>query len=253
MQLRLAHEQFLQGAEKQSLFVYDNYFAEKQLRFNTFTWGNGEYKLLITHGWGSKAADFLELITALIPIKDIQIIAFDAPGNGSSEGELSNLILYELAIKAIISNYGPPDIIIGHSLGAMANIIAVMETHIMPLLMISITPLVKLKENFAASMDAVNIPPVSQSIFFEAFKSKFGVPASNFDLDNFYELNPEIEHWLFYDPNDIISPYAYLKEFLNNQKLITAKNYDGLGHDKIIRSPIVINAVVDLINSTLKN
>ncbi len=55
-------------------------------------------KLLITTGWGSKAADFSELIQALRAIDDLEIIAFDAPGNGSSEGELSNLLLFIFSV-----------------------------------------------------------------------------------------------------------------------------------------------------------
>ena len=109
MPVRLQQEQLLNEAEKFSLRVSDDYFAKKDLLFNGFKWGNGSRKVLITHGWGSKAADFSEIITGLKRVNDLEIIAFDAPGNGSSEGELSNLLLFSEAVKAIILNYGKPD------------------------------------------------------------------------------------------------------------------------------------------------
>ena len=82
-----------------------------ELNFNTFKWGSGNKKILITHGWGSKAADFVELITALLLVDDVQVLSFDAPGNGSSEGELSDLILFVQGVEAMIKNYGRPEVV----------------------------------------------------------------------------------------------------------------------------------------------
>jgi len=251
MPLRLAQEQLLQNAEKNSLKVNDEYFAGKELQFNTFKWGNGSNKLLLTHGWGSKAVDFSELIEALSTIKNLEIIAFDAPGNGSSEGDLSNLLLFKQAVKAIALHYGKPDVVIGHSLGAMANIIALREMQITPSLLISLTPLVRLKENFEASMDALNIPPVNQKAFLESFNAKFGVPASRFTLDNWYNFDAQLNHWLAFDSNDVVSPYTYLEKFLANHPFIKINNYEGAGHDKAIKSPVIITGIIEAVNSAL--
>ncbi len=252
MPLRLAQEQLLQGAEKVSLKVNDEYFADKELLFNTFKWGNGKNKVFLTHGWGSKAADFNELITALTTIEDLEIIAFDAPGNGSSEGDLSNLLLFKQAVHAIVLHYGKPDIVIGHSLGAMANVIALREMQITPSLLISLTPLVRLKESFELSMDALDIPHASQTAFLESFSTKFGVPASHFTLDNWYNFDVQLNHWLVFDSNDVISPYLYLEKFLANHQFIKVSNYEGVGHDKAIKSSIIITDLIEMVNSTLK-
>jgi hypothetical protein len=70
MPVRLQQQQLLDEAEKFSLTAYDEHFTHTDLNFNGFKWGSGTRKIIITHGWGSKAADFAELITALrqIPI-----------------------------------------------------------------------------------------------------------------------------------------------------------------------------------------
>ena len=85
MPLRLQQEQLLNEAEKFSVTIYDEYFTLKNLKINAFKWGSGKHKVLISHGWGSKAADFAELITALRQNPALQIIAFDGPACGSSE------------------------------------------------------------------------------------------------------------------------------------------------------------------------
>ena len=249
MPVRLQQQQLLDEAEKFTLTVNDEHFAKRELSFNGFKWGSGKYKLLITHGWGSKAADFTEMIMALRDIDDLQIIAFDAPGNGSSEGELSNLLLYIKAVKAIIAQYGVPDIFIGHSLGGMANIMAVQETDSKPALIISITPLIRLKENFEASMTAADVSREDQDSFLRSFEVHFHAPASKYNLKELYDFTGK--HWLAYDELDAISPYTFMEEFINTHPNIDTHNYEGVGHERIIKSPELIDNVVELVKMTV--
>lgn len=243
MPVRLQQQQLLDEAEKQVLQVYDPHFSNNELKINSFRWGKGRTKILLTHGWGSKALDFFDLITRLRTLADVEIIAFDAPGNGSSEGKLSNLLLYVEAIKETILAYGPPDILIGHSLGAMANIIATQEVSIKPQLILSIAPLIKLKENFKATLDMVEAPLAAQEKFFSEFEDLFKTPASYFNLVDLYQLPSDIKTLVYYDPNDSVHPDKYLQEFLNLNPFIISKSYANAGHDKIIRDNRLINDI----------
>jgi len=244
MPVRLQQEQLLSEAERFSLQVDDDYFAKRKLTFNGFKWGSGKHKILLTHGWGSKAADLADIITALKDLPDTQVIAFDAPGNGSSEGELSNLLLFAEAVKAIALAYGKPDVLIGHSLGAMANIKAVGELSYSPALLVSITPLVRLKENFEASMNFAEVPRPAQAAFLESFEGLFEKPATYYNLNDRYAFDANVNHWLAYDHADAISPYAYLEEFLDTRPFIRASAYDGTGHERILKSAEMIADLV---------
>lgn len=238
--LRLHQEQLLEESERFSLKVKDEFFSGEELSFNGFKWGNGPDKVILTHGWGSKAADFSEIIHTLKELKNLEIIAFDAPGNGSSEGELSNLLLYIEAVKAIVAAFGSPKIFIGHSLGAMANVIAIKETQIKPDLLISLTPLVLLKENFKASMTTVQIDPVIQEQFLKDFEQRFGMSSSIFNLSEWYREHESLNHWLAYDQHDHIAPYAYLKSFLEAYPSVSGRDYEHVTHERIIRSADVL-------------
>lgn len=244
MPVRLQQQQLLDEAEKFSLRVKDEHFAKQTLQFNGFKWGNGSRKILITHGWGSKAADFTELIRALQEMDNLEIIAFDAPGNGSSEGELSSLLLYMLSVKAIVSHYGMPDILVGHSLGGMANVIAIKEMGITPSLLISLTPLIRLKENFEASMHAADVPQAARDKFLADFENKFGKPASYYDLKDWYPADAPFKHLLAYDRHDPVSVYSYMEDFLNANLSIMHREYEGVGHERIIKSATVISDIV---------
>lgn len=253
MPLRLQQEQLLAKAQKLSLRVKDEFFSQQNLNFNTFSWGSGKHTIILTHGWGSKAMDFSDLISALLTIDEVKIIAFDAPGNGSSEGELSNLLLFVEALKAVTLHYGQPDVLIGHSLGAMANVFALQSGTFSSPLLISLAPLIRLKENFEKSLDTVGISPSKQADFFNAFEKKFKSSISNFNLKLGYNFNEKTDHWLAYDQHDQISPYPYLKDFLDTYPLVKSQPYPDAGHDKILKSTAVIHDLVEVISASLKS
>lgn len=253
MPLRLQQEQLLSEAEKFTVTVFDEYFAKKELQINGFKWGNGKYSVLITHGWGSKAADFTEMITALRENKDLQILAFDAPASGSSEGELSNLLLFVKAAKAVIQKTGVPDIVIGHSFGAIANVMALDDLYITPSLLISLAPFIQLQENFIKTMTAAGVPQNAQEAFLKDFNDHYGVPASYYNMPDFYKFGPQLNHWLAYDEHDMILPHGYLKDFLALHPSIRSHNYNNAGHERIIKAAPVISDLVIEVNKAVAN
>ena len=246
--LRIHQEELIAAAKSFSLEVYDPYFTKSNLEINCFSWGDGKTKILLTHGWASKALDFYELIIGLLKIEEVEVIAFDAPGNGSSVSDLSNLMFYADAVKAIASNYVVPDFVIGHSLGSMANVIASQDMNVSPKMLFSIAPLIRLKENFAHSLTSVGISADHQDRFFDNFAKEFPVPASHFNLVNLYEENRNFNHFVAFDPEDDISTYPFLEEFLNRFPDVNAKVYQGVGHYKILESEAVINDLVEKIS-----
>jgi len=252
MPLRLHQEQLMNEAEKFSITVNDEYFTHKHLLINGFKWGTGKHTVLITHGWGSKAADFTEMITALKDNPLLTIIAFDAPANGSSDGELANLLLFVAAVKQVVHKFGPPNVAIGHSFGAMANVVALQQVAIAPKLLISLTPFILLQENFIASMNAAGVLPAAQDMFLDSFEKTYGVPASYYNLNRLYQFDAALNHWLAYDEHDTTLPYAYLQEFLTHNPSIKTKNYDNAGHAAIVKNPELIADIIMQIDAVIK-
>ncbi|AMR33335.1 alpha/beta hydrolase [Mucilaginibacter sp. PAMC 26640] len=251
MPTRLQQQNLLDESLKFSLEAFDDFFTKGNLVFNGFKWGVGSRLIMITHGWGSKAADFAELITALRELPDTSIIAFDAPGSGSSEGELSNGELFAKAALAVIEKYGTPDVMIGHSLGGMANIMALSRLTTLPKLLISIAPLIRLKENFEASMNAAGVSRAAQEEYFESFEHRVGRPALHYDIDKLYKFGPELKHLVLYDEADLISPCDFVSEFLSKRPFIKSKEYTGAGHERIIKLPEVISDIVEAVTQFL--
>lgn len=239
----------LEQAVPFSMQAPDPYFAKKDLTFNGYIWGTGSKKIYFTHGWSSKAADFTEIITTLKELDDVQIIAFDALGNGTSEGELSNLMLYVKPLEAIINKYGMPAILIGHSLGVMANIVALKEFQQQPELLISITPVIELEQNFTGMMNYAEVTAENQLNWFKDFNDNYKLPVSYFDLKKLYSLPASTKQIVFYDQNDELLSYGQLSEFLKQQPQIIAKDLNGAGHYKILKDQGLIDALKDAITT----
>ena len=248
MPLRFQQQLLLNEAKKFSLKVFDPYFSDTELSVNGFIWGEGKFKIYLTHGWASKAADSDLLIIALREIPDVQIIAFDAPGNGSSLAELTNAPLFICALNEIIETYGKPHVLIGHSIGTMANMVSLKETGSFPKLLIGITPLIRLKENFEATMTAAEVPPDAQEGFFTDFEKTYG-PIDQLNATKLYTFKNELKYWVAYDEYDRVSPYEFIKEFLDVNPQVTTQSFIGAGHDKIIKDPALIAAIVKQVSA----
>jgi hypothetical protein len=156
-------------------------------------------------------------------------------------------LLFAKAAEVVINTYGPPDVMIGHSLGVMANTIAIQETGITPTLLISITPMVRLKENFIATMTSGDVPKAAQDKFFESFESLFGMPTSQFNLTGMYRSDIAVKHWLAYDQDDKIAPFEYLNEYLTTHPSVSSKEYEATGHERIIKDTRLIEDIVMLV------
>jgi len=84
-----------------------------------YEWAAAGPTVIILHGWGSRAARFTLLAQAL-HARGWRVLAIDAPGHGSASGRSSSLVQFMDCLDAVIHRCGPPQALIGHSLGALA-------------------------------------------------------------------------------------------------------------------------------------
>ncbi len=90
-----------------------------------YRWNAGKpVKVLILHGFASAADKFHRYVLPLLE-KDYEVIAFDAPAHGSSEGDTLNALEYSQLVEKVIKEYGPVNRFIAHSFGGLALCLAV--------------------------------------------------------------------------------------------------------------------------------
>ncbi len=79
---------------------------------------NGQ-KILIAHGFSSYSYKFEKYVQPLL--KDgFEVVAFDAPAHGLSEGKMINALIYKRFLQLLEEKHGPINGFIAHSLGGLA-------------------------------------------------------------------------------------------------------------------------------------
>jgi len=76
-------------------------------------------KALLLHGFSSGAHKFDSYVDLLVK-RGYEVLSFDAPAHGHSDGKMTNVIEYSEMIKKVVEIYGPIDCFIGHSFGGIA-------------------------------------------------------------------------------------------------------------------------------------
>ncbi len=76
-------------------------------------------KLLLLHGFSSSITNFDAYVPPMIG-KGFEVLAFDAPAHGRSDGKQINVLVYANLIKELCHRYGPVTSFIAHSLGGLS-------------------------------------------------------------------------------------------------------------------------------------
>lgn len=205
-------------------------------------------KLLILHGFESSVINFEKYIQPLIK-KGYEIIAFDAPAHGRSEGKQLNAIDYKNFILHIIKTYGPVTSFITHSFGGLALSLALEE----------------MKHD--ESWKVVLIAPATESItamnkFFEFLKLDDNDVKKEFEAV-ITEVNEKPLSWYSVSraAQNIKAQVLFLQDRQDEQtpledvEFIMKKSYpnfrfkisDGLGHSKIYRDAETVQAIIDFL------
>jgi pimeloyl-ACP methyl ester carboxylesterase len=103
-------------------------FVQNDKKVRGFRWNQGaDKRLLILHGYESSCRKFDHHISRGIK-KGYEVLAFDAPAHGISEGKTINMLEYAAMIANVEMNYGKIDAFLCHSFGGIAAC-AFLEKH----------------------------------------------------------------------------------------------------------------------------
>lgn len=210
-----------------------------------YRWNHpSEKKVLILHGYESSVVNFDKYINPLIK-RGYEVLAFDAPAHGLSEGKQIHAVVYKNFVHHIIKTYGPITSFITHSFGGLALSLALEE---LP---------------HDESWKAVFISPATESTtamdqFFSYIKLNAQV-RKEFDM-LVTEANNKPPEWysvsraaaaikaqvlFLQDKNDTLTPLSDVEPIINkaypNFKFIIS---EGLGHSKIYRDAGTVNAII---------
>ena len=93
-------------------------------------WGDGPTVYLV-HGWGGHRGQLRSLVEPLVDA-GLRVVAYDAPAHGDSGpgalgGRRTTLPEMSTALDTVIAAHGPARAVVGHSMGAAASALAVLD------------------------------------------------------------------------------------------------------------------------------
>ena len=214
-----------------------------------YRWNKGgKERILVLHGFSSSASNFYHLASEFIK-NNFEVLAFDAPAHGNSEGKNINVIVYKEMIKKIVDAYGPVQNYVAHSFGGLAVCIALEEiSHPETTKVVLLAPATETTSAIDGAFTLLRIYNPSVRREFDNLILKLsGRPAEWYSIKRAIRNIKAKVLWI-HDEGDNITPISDAKNALTgsplNVKFIVT---NGLGHRKIYKDQEVINTIISFL------
>lgn len=204
---------------------------------------NGK-KVLVVHGFSSYSYKFEQYIQPLLK-EGFEVLAFDAPAHGLSEGNMINALIYMRFLKKIDQEFGGIYGFIAHSLGGLAtSLLAEDFQHLENRKFALIAPATETRSAVQGFYQLFKINPTVQSEFEQMILSMTGKQMDHYSIKRVVEQINQPFLWI-HDKEDRICPYADTIPVQSMQHPhIQFHITNGLGHNKIYHDKGVIQLII---------
>lgn len=222
-------------------------FTVANKKIQGYRWGTEGRIILLIHGWAGRATQFRRFIKPLLTA-GYQVVGFDGPAHGNSQGISTNLLEFEECLKNIYQLIGKPEAIIAHSFGGPVSLVSAM--HGLPVKTVITIASPNIADDIVNSYaKVIGGSEKSVAYFKEEVIRRTGKPFYEFSsLYAIQQIKKPINLMLVYDENDreisLEHPKALLDVFPSAKYIQTS----GLGHNRILRDDQVISQIVTFIN-----
>ena len=200
----------------------------KKIQIQTYRWAGKGSKVLLIHGWDSHSYRWKAMVEKLKAL-DYDIVAFDAPAHGYSEGNILNVPIYNEVLELMIKKH-KPDFLIGHSVGAMTCIYnQYMQKNSKVKKMVLLGSPSEMKRIMAGFQKILGLSTKFMLATEAYFKERYGYTFEAFSMAKFSK-QIEIPSLIIHDKYDKVVIYSEAKaihESLKHSKLIIT---EGAGH-----------------------
>jgi pimeloyl-ACP methyl ester carboxylesterase len=207
-----------------------------------FSAGSGATTVLLVHGWASTVAQMGALVPPLVAA-GFRVVGVDLPGHGASEGIETDIFELSRAVLAVADSVGGVDAVIAHSIGAPATVAAI-DHGLDVAAVVLVAPGTRLQDAFDVFIGRARIPePVAAGVR-SAIEDRFGTGVWDDMRMERAAASLHLPALIVHDPADRqapIEPVRAIAEAWADARLIEV---DGLGHNRILGAPELIEAAV---------
>jgi pimeloyl-ACP methyl ester carboxylesterase len=222
-------------------------------RIATYVWGSGPETILLVHGWRSRGSRWATLVDAL-ESPQRTIVAFDAPGNGDSSGHRTTVLDYAAIIRLLGARYGTLHAVVGHSFGVLATFLAVREG-VGAQRLVGISGMASARQLLETFSGQLGLSERAKHGLGRRFQRRVFPLESDLWHRFVAELDPtetRIPLLLVHDEGDPVVPVDQA-DLIAQAHLgaVAVERTRGLGHNRILNDPFVIEIIRDFIDAPL--
>lgn len=216
-----------------------------QNRIAAFEWGSPDKPVvLLVHGWsgrGTQMAAFAKPLTE----SGYRVVAVDGPAHGDSDGQLTHVGDFAQFMIDIQKDLGPFRAVIAHSFGAGCSVLSASRGLKVEKLVIVAGPS-RYERVVQFYLDAIKISERSRKYFLESLANRVKLPVSEMNV-GVIGRTLNLPALIVHDKEDKEVPIIAAEDIKRNWPHAELIVTTGLGHRRILKDPIVVDAVKNFI------
>lgn len=213
-----------------------------------YRWGDTGPRIMFIHGWAGRTGQFIKMIPQLVAA-GFQVVAFDGPAHGKSEGKQTNIFEFGAVMKLLIEKEGEFLGVVSHSFGGVAALYAIAHGLPIPKLITISAPTIasQVIHNFRR---AINASAKVAGAIDAYLMAKYGRPFKDFTgLYAVTVLKQPLDLLHVQDENDPDVAVENATELKKAYPKATVHLTKGLGHTRILKDDGVIAVCINFLKA----
>lgn len=212
--------------------------------------GKAPPTILLVHGWEGRGGQMGSFVGPLVAA-GMRVVAFDHIGHGESDGRACALPTMRDTLHSLAESFlqGPPDGVIAHSMGSFAVSLAMADGW-RETAAVYVSPPDDLLVYFGRYLELVTGSQDMLPDMIQLMEERFGEAVEEFEFRHLVEtLNQPLLVLHSVDDADVpIEGGRFVAEHWPGAKI---REFDGLGHRRILRDPDVLAAATAFLVESL--
>ncbi len=205
--------------------------------------GDGPHTALLIHGWAGSSRQYRRIASRLAE-DGYRSVVLDLPAHGVEAGKSTNLYEIAEAIEAAARSLGSIDLIVAHSLGAMAASVAMQESVNADRLAF-LAPGLRPRQALDVFSATLGLRPRVTRAIEGSMESRFGGDIWERVPRGMLELQVPARTLVIHDESDEMVPIDHAR-LLAESWGVRLLRTEGHGHNGMFRAPEVIDQIAAL-------
>jgi len=213
-----------------------------------YRWGEGPIVVFV-HGWAGRGTQFRKFIERFT-LKGFQVIAFDGPAHGKSEGKSTNLNEFKDTLHQLFTLLPEqPTAVVTHSFGGVATLYAIMNGLPVTRLVNIASPTIG-DEIINTYLRAIHGTEKTKKYFKQHMIKMYGKPFEEFSSLYFIRHLPRpLDLLLIHDEEDKEVIFRHTEELMKMYPSARLFRTKGLGHTRILKEDTVVETCLRFVAS----